>query len=309
MNMKKNVCVYLWITLPYTRNWYNIVNQHSSIFLKKGQQNNNNKILFPSFQTSDEKYQILHCVYSWVIKSTSICNFPIYDFPSTMRPNWGSSPVSLTTYHSSSHWQPSKTHVWSPVQGQANSQPKAFILAVLLAEKALPPHPSYHTGLISLSLIETLPHSTPLSQPPSLLSLFALVFFLLFANTFCETLSSTQGMNESTTNESVIHSFNHSIPSFLPWKSMYLPDPEDKMATMVRSLPSQIRAHIPVLFQAGKHTATHAHVRLWRNVEKGKTEKDLYAWESQEWLELGWVMNDPLLIHFIHPGWKKSQKS
>lgn len=94
--------------------------------------------------------------------------------------------------------------------------PRPFVLAVLLAEKALPPHPSYHTGLISHFLIETLPHSTPLSQPPSLLSLSALFFFFFVLNTFCETLSSTQGMNESTTNESVIHSFNHSIPSFLP---------------------------------------------------------------------------------------------
>lgn len=64
-------------------------------------------------------------------------------------------------------------------------------------------------------------------------------------------------------------------------------------------------AHIP----AGKHTATHAHVQLWYNVETGKTEEDLYAWYSQEWPELGWVMTDPLPIHFIHPGWKKSQKS
>ena len=100
--------------------------------------------------------------------------------------------------------------------GSGQFPAQGLVSAVLLAEKALPPHPSYHTGLISLSLIETSPHSSPLSQPPSLLSLFALVFFLLFANTFCETLSSThrEWIKVQQMNQSFIHSIVPSLPSF-----------------------------------------------------------------------------------------------
>ena len=184
--------------------------------------------------------------------------------------------------------------------GSGQFPAQGLVSAVLLAEKALPPHPSYHTGLISLSLIETSPHSSPLSQPPSLLSLFALVFFLLFANTFCETLSSTQGMNKSTTDESVIHSFNRSIPSFLPWKSMYLPDPEDKKATMVRSLPSQTELTFQFYSRLGStqpHTHTCSCDAMWKRVRQKRICMPESHKNDLNWV--GWWMTLCPFISFI----------